>query len=369
MAFIHRVGSALALLPPTLPSQSESELLGQLCRKKEVNKKQEKVICRKENSSAVRYLSSLVSRSFQGRLMMPKMDQETTTTKKNEFIEDLKHLVELSNSVCQVQLLPVILFACVILRCFQFLYMYSVALYPSSLLLRGNCSCTLSYDQGDVSKSYWLLVSRGIQIWRRKKKQKRTTSATKSHQVDYQICWLFALLGRLLHSSHLGKIRRSLLRPLQHIFTNRFNFSLCQAGENRKLIALILQLLRLLQFFSSFLSLQSVVSEVIHFLFPCFSRPLCPSLSSGSCLYSCGYEPHFILHLPDLTGTLLKQVHSTVIFQCRSYPCRLSQNNHLYAAIAGASCHVSHHLPACLMWGCLQQNAHFSSARITPSEQ
>lgn len=38
--------------------------------------------------------------------------------KKNEFIKDLKHLVELSNSVCQVQLLPVILFAHLIPGCF-----------------------------------------------------------------------------------------------------------------------------------------------------------------------------------------------------------------------------------------------------------
>jgi len=56
---------------------------------------------------------------------------------------------------------------------------------------------------------YWQMeVSRyeGGKKKKKPEKMKCTPSATNSHCIKYQICWLFALLGTLLHSSHLQKL-------------------------------------------------------------------------------------------------------------------------------------------------------------------
>ena len=110
-AFVCVVGSALALLPPTLPSQSESELPGQLRQKKEVNKNK-----RKSDAG-----SKTPSQTGDCPLSCPETFREDYAAwnglgnkKINQFIKDLKQLVELNNSVCQFQSFPVILFAHVI---------------------------------------------------------------------------------------------------------------------------------------------------------------------------------------------------------------------------------------------------------------
>lgn len=101
-----------------------------------------------------------------------------------------------------------------------------------------------SQDLGDVRKSgyWWMGVSRSEEEKKKKEKKRRRAYSEQliATKLSIRYVWLFALLGRVSHSSHLQKIRMSLLRAFQHVRGNTANFSLLQAHKNRKLIALIL---------------------------------------------------------------------------------------------------------------------------------
>lgn len=113
-AFIRVVGSALALLPPMLPLQTESELPGHLCQKKEVNKNKRKSDVGSKTPLRTDDCPLLCPEDFRGDYGAWNGLGYKQTNQKNQFIKDMKQLVDLNNSVCRFQSLPMILFSHVI---------------------------------------------------------------------------------------------------------------------------------------------------------------------------------------------------------------------------------------------------------------